>query len=117
MSLQIIQVDQFLNMWNTHKLSTERNHSPQQILNFYMADATAPLPEIVDSDDEEEILPAEADELHRVHCDPIDCPLSAIKLLEFRQRVEPISLLVPFNELGRMFREGLHLMNEIFHRV
>ena len=71
-------------MWDTHKLSTEGYHTPQQILNFYMADATAPLPEIFDSDDEEEILLAETEELHRVHCDPIECLLSAIKLLEFR---------------------------------
>ena len=40
-------LDQFVNMWNSHKLSTERNRTPQQILNFYMVDSTA-APEIVD---------------------------------------------------------------------
>ena len=117
-------LDQFVNMWNTHKLSTERNRTPQQILNFYMVDSTAAA-EILDSEGEEEeedanfdpvILPDE--ELHRVKCDPIECPLSPIKLLEFRERVEPIaSLSVAFSELGRKFRLGLHLINEIYYRT
>lgn len=119
-------LDQFVNMWNTHKLSTERNRTPQQILHFYEIDSTA-APEIVDSeveedeDDDVEIDPrfsAEGDELlHSVVCNPIECPLSDIKLQEFRQRVEDISSLqVPFSELGEKFRLGLVLMNEIFNR-
>ena len=99
-------LDQFVSMWNTHKLSTERNRTPQQILNFYMVDSTA-APEIVDSDDYDEeeegehdvdndpLFAAAEEELHRVICDPIECPLSEVKLLEFRQRVEPITLIVP----------------------
>ena len=121
-------LDQFVNMWNSHKLSTERNRTPQQILNFYMVDSTA-APEIVDSEAEVEVevddvdidprFSADGDELlHSVLCNPIECPLSDIKLQEFRQRVEHIpSLLVPFSELGEKYRQGLLLMNEIFNRT
>jgi hypothetical protein len=120
-------LDQFVNMWNTHKLSTERNRTPQQILNFYMVDSTA-APEIVDSEVEEfeednvDLDPrfsADGDEMmHSVMCNPIECPLSDVKLLEFRQRVEQISsLLVPFSELGEKYRQGLLLINEIFNRA
>ena len=66
-----------------------------------------------DEEDDVEVDPrfsaAEGDELlHSVVCNHIECPLSDIKLQEFRQREEHISpLLIPFSELGEKYRLGL----------
>ena len=120
-------LQQFIEMWNNHKLSSESNRTPQQLLLHYNADSTAS-PVVID-DDGEDGPNEEGDEEptsfesatavlgDSVTCEPIECPLNDAQLLEFRHRIIPLSLADPFNTLAVKFIQSLHIINDIFYRV
>ena len=110
---------QFADMWNNHKLSTESNRTPLQLL-VYNADSVAE-PEDAAEDDEVEINHEdellEEPKVPSVICDPRECPLTVDQLGEFRERIQPISSTVPLDEtMGILYRQGLHVISDIFHR-
>ena len=127
-------LQQFADMWNNHKLSTESNRTPLQLL-VYNADSVAEpedaaeddAVEINDQDDaaenDEEVVINNEDELLEepivpsVICDPRECPLTVDQLGEFRERVQPISSTVPLDDtMGILYRQGLHVISDIFYR-
>ena len=119
-------LQQFVNMWNNHKLSTESNRTPLQLLVYYKADAVAEPEDAaaeqpandeddndVDDDDfvEEPTVPS-------VICDPRECPLTAEKLNEFRERIQPLSSTVPFDgTMDILYWQGVEVISDIFYRV
>jgi hypothetical protein len=115
-------LQQFIAMWNNHKLSTESNHTPVQILNYFRINDTADPGQFVDefSANEEDEFAApllEAIELQRVECNPRECPLSVEQMIEFRERVEPLTLAVPFSDLEDMYGQGINVIHDIYYRV
>ncbi len=104
----------FSTMWNNHKISTEFNRTPLQLLEYFYADSVAEplLARDVDGDGvvEEPIV-------HSVECNSIECPLSADQLLEFHERVHPLTLEDTFDTLGTFYRQGVNIISDIFHRV
>ena len=109
-------------MWNNHKLSTECNHTPQQILNYFRVNYTAD-PGIFEDDfaankaDEFAAPLLEAIELQRVECNPRECPLSEDQMVEFRKRVQPLTLAVPFSALETMYMQEIAIITDIYYRV
>ena len=115
-------LQQFIAMWNNHKLSTESNHTPVQILNYFRIKDTADPGQIVDefaaNEEDEFAAPSlEAIELQRVECNPRECPLSNEQMIEFRERVKPLTLAVPFSDLEEMYGEGINVIHDIYYRV
>ena len=111
---------QFADMWNNHKLSTESNRTPLQLL-VYNADSVAE-PEDAAEDDEVEINHEderlEEPKVPSVICDPRECPLTVDQLGEFRERIQPISSTVPLDDtMGILYRQGVHVISDIFYRV
>jgi len=116
----------FSNMWNKHKLSTEHNRTPEQLLYYDLAGEIAP-PEFIDDPEtygvEElggepaETLLEEDPGIASVLCDPVECPFDNDEdIEEFRQRVFPLTQNVSFDNLGAMYRNALYIMNEIYSR-
>ena len=121
-------LQQFIEMWNNHKLSSESNRTPQQLLLHYNADTTATPVVIDDADDDEEEVHDDEEEPtssesataalgDSVPCEPIECPLNDAQMHEFRQRIEPLLLADPFNTLALKFIQSMHIMNDIFYRA
>eukprot|EP01036_Dinobryon_divergens_P036548 gene36548-47615_t len=112
-------LQQFMSMWNNHKLSSENSRTPLQLLLHYHANSTAALPEqqpgeydyfgehgIADEGehaDGGDALPVDEDDglvLSSVSCEPIECPLNGEQLIEFQSRVVPLTMNIDFNQLG-----------------
>ena len=114
---------QFISMWNNHKLRTESNHTPAQILNYFRINDTAdPGQQIVgefSSNEEDEFAAPllEVIELQRFECNPKECPLSTDQLIEFLERVEPLTLAVSFSNLDDMYRQGISVIHDIYYRI
>ena len=115
---------QFINMWNKHKLSSEHNRTPEQLMYYDHLDTIAP-PEFIDPEtygvEERGEEPVEALEedpgLASVVCDPIECPFdNDDDMEEFRQRVFPFTQNVSFDNFGAMYRSALIVMNDIYGR-
>ena len=110
-------------------MRTESNRTPLQLL-VYNADSVAE-PEDAAEDDEDNVA-AEDDEVEINHedelleepivpsviCDPRECPLTVDQLGEFRERIQPISSTVPLDDtMGILYRQGVHVISDIFYRV
>ena len=116
-------LQQFVNMWNNHKLSTESNRTPLQLLLYYKADTVAEPDDDAESaednnddDDNDELL--EEPIVPSVICDPRECPLTAEQMSEFRERIQPLSSSVPFDStMDIMYWQGVQVISDIFYRV
>ena len=114
-------LQQFLSTWNDHKLRTEQHFSPLQILHDQVDFTATNIEEIdpelygidsdLEADDEEEV------EVPLVHCDPIECPLNEVQLIEFKERVQPIDITQPFDSLTNIYLQALMVMNDIALRT
>lgn len=116
-------LQQFTHDWNNHKLRTENNLSPLQLMHQRAEDKAFEVdidPEWYgieydqinhhpDEDEQDNVV-------HLVPCDPIECPLSDEGLLEFQQRVQPIGLEAPFEDLRNLYLEALLIINDIAYR-
>ena len=106
------ELNQFIKIWNRHKLSTEGNKSPLQLMALRMN--TFPfLDELddldlfgVDSDGEE----PEENELPAVECPTITCPLSDANFADFKNRISPLSLQTPVSDLVQWFYTALEVV-------
>mmetsp|Transcript_13147 Transcript_13147/g.19768 ORF Transcript_13147/g.19768 Transcript_13147/m.19768 type:complete len:200 (+) Transcript_13147:653-1252(+) len=114
-------LQQFINTWNNHKMRTENNYSPLQLLTnlegFIAADVQA-----VDEDNYGLELGADdsgdnaADnDVPLVECNAVECPLNNEQLCEFRDTVQPISLNDSFEMQRNKYFDGLLIINDIFY--
>lgn len=111
----------FAQIWNNHKMRTERSRSPWQLLED-LADCTAEGNDIdpdnygVDWEDEGNLQDEidRNDDIPQVNCDPIECPLSDQQLIEFKLRVQPSSLLDNSNALFDIYYQALNVLNEVY---
>jgi hypothetical protein len=109
----------FVDIWNNHKISTEQNRSPNQLLIEYAGNTAIAEdihPEtigIVETDDDSD---GHEVNVTRVNCDPIECPLTDDQLVEFRNRIQPLTLHTSFDEFTNAYRGGLNIMKDIFYR-
>lgn len=118
----------FIAMWNKHKISTEHNRTPEQLLYYDLVGSTAPLAEEEVDPDTYGVEDFELDQavgedeedgavVNSVFCDPLECPLSTEEdLLEFRQRMDPLTANVAFHNFGTLYRQGLNIINDIYNR-
>ena len=111
-------------MWKKHKLSTEHNRTPEQLLHYDLAGDITP-PESIDPNTygveelEEPMEDLEDPGIASVHCAPVECPFdNDDDKEEFRQRVFPFTLNVLFDKLGDLYKKALQIMNDIkFNRL
>ena len=115
------ELRQFTEIWNNHKLSTEHNRSPLQLIND-LADSTAPTINEgeIDAYGVEENAEDESQETNGdtplVECLPLECPLLGEQLIEFRNRVNPLSLQHGAQDLANHYFSAMNIINEIFYR-
>jgi len=109
----------FVQIWNNHKLRTEGSRSPWQLLDD-LAECTAESididPDNYGIDWEGNMLQNNNDELPQVTCDPIECPFDEEQMIEFSNRVAPITLedRPPF--LNDLYNQALLVAFDIFNR-
>ena len=110
-------LNQFINTWNRHKLSTEGNKTPLQLMvsNMNKFPFLDELDDIdlfgVDNDNDSDVDEEEENELPAVDCPRIICPLSVANLIDFKQRISPLSLNIPNTDLVQWFYTGLELIS------
>lgn len=106
-------LNQFIRIWNRHKLSTERNRSPLQLMATRI-DKFPFLEELENVDmfgveDDIDIEEGE-NELPAVECEKILCPLSDANFLDFKLRISPLTLETPVEDLILWFYTALEIV-------
>lgn len=112
-------LEEFASTWNNHKLRTENNYSPLQLLTIF---ETTTAEEYINVDPEEygideENLDGDYIEPHLVPCNPMECPLNTEQLAEFIARVQPLNLHVPIAQMHDIYITSLLIMNDIVYRI
>jgi hypothetical protein len=90
------ELNQFINTWNRHKLSTEGNKSPMQLVvanmnKFPFVDELENL-ELFGLENDSDLEVDLENELPAVNCPRNSCPLSVANFIDFKQRISPLTL-------------------------
>jgi len=97
----------FVQIWNNHKLSTEHNRTPKQLLSYL---------ELNYGVDEDGGNTVDDTSISQVDCFPMECPLNEFQLTEFKEVVSPLTLAVGFSNFKMIYRDGLRVIKDIFFR-
>ena len=104
-------LDAFVRGWNNHKVRTEHNRSPLQIL-YEGLDRTEPPVDIdVDVYGVEDIVVAD---YHRRLVDPVQCPLLDSNLLLFQRTVAPFRLCDIIDSMFDRYVNAVNLMTYMY---
>ena len=110
----------FADMWNNHKMRTEHSRTPLQLIGD-LFDTIAPPEEVHAEDygvDGNQTEDEDAGPEDQVQCDPLECPLNEVQLLEFKARVPVLNLDNSSNEdLRALFYQALHKINFIYEHT
>lgn len=109
-------LQQFMHSWNNHKISTENNKSPNQIL--YERGNTIPPPIDIDEVEYAEINQPlyneeENNEIPLVEVEPLECPLSEENILIFEQTISPLTMVDKTEDLFQLYMNALQFFNTL----
>ena len=107
--------------WNNHKLSTERNRTPNEITyhDRHLSYAVAPLLQdnlqaaLIDHNEVDDEFDLNNPPIRQVIIDPTRCPLSEENYALFKQRISPITMEQPFDSMYPLIVEAFEVMNEL----
>ena len=110
-------LNHFVEAWNEHPIASERNKSPNRLLEDYANEYPGPIAEL----DEEYLTEVLQDineddnEIPVVQVDPLQCPLCEEYLTLFKEEVQPLSLNDSILSLNDKYMGGLHCLNLLYY--
>ena len=107
-------LDQFVLMWNNHKLSTENHCTPIQ-LRILHAHQTPPPAQVEDIYGLEEDAEAEGDEI-AVNVPQYDYHFDEVQLEEINHQCPALHMIIPVNMYDEHYFNCLHVLTEILNR-